>query len=98
MCHPLLAEAQGMPAYTSAQYREFQRRWADVFDRSGRKDVADAVAQYASRLGFIGTKEERMHLAAVVEDLLFGFGLSLLETACSACSGGSCRTGRPQAV
>lgn len=85
MCHPVLAEAQGMPSYSSAQYREFQKRWSEVFDRSGRKEVAHAVAQYASRLGYAGTQEDQRHLATVVEDLLFGFGLSLLATTCSTC-------------
>lgn len=85
MCHPILTEAERMPAYSSAQYREFQSRWADVFDRSGRKEIAHAVAQYASRLGSPGTEEGQRQLEAVVEDLLFGFGLSLLTTACSTC-------------
>lgn len=85
MCHPVLMEAQGMPACSSTQYREFQQRWADVFDQSGRKEVARAVAQYAGRLGKPGTKEDQGQLAALVEDLLFGFGLSLLATACEAC-------------
>lgn len=93
MCHQVLAEANKMATCTSAEYREFQQRWADVFDQSGRKEIAQAMAQYAARLGNPRSKKAQERLAAVAEDLLFGFGLSLLATACGACT----HAGKPPA-
>lgn len=49
MCHPVLAEAQALPPCDRAKYREFQDRWAALFDQAGRKEVARAVVRYATR-------------------------------------------------
>lgn len=80
MCQELVDEAVQI-GYDEAAYREFRRRWAGFFEQAGMAWIARVIAGQARRLACEQQSGRPEEMEALVNDLLFGFGVSLLQTA-----------------
>lgn len=83
MCHPVIREAQGLATCTRRDFQDFRRRWADLFEACGLEEIVRAATRYSYE--FVDDPQGDERLAAVFEELLLGFGLSLLAAVSEEC-------------
>ncbi len=83
VCHPVVREAQGLRICTRREFQAFRRRWGELFAECGLGEIVGAVARYTHALQDDPDEEER--LKGVIEELILGFGLSLMEAVSKDC-------------
>ncbi len=80
MCNELLRETARIGCDGEA-YRLFRRQWTELFDEAGMSWIAGVIAGRARELASDPDQGRLEELETLVNDLLFGFGVSLLQTA-----------------
>lgn len=83
MCHPVIHEARSLASCTRRDFQDFRRRWAGLFEACGLEEIVRAATRYSFE--FVDDPEGDARLAAVLEELLLGFGLSLLAAVSEEC-------------